>query len=219
MLSHQPNSADRQKFCLGPPFLVPLAFCLHLPTTSSGERTSPGTIAQVCMAYVPPHHRRREASQQSASPSSTQKGDELHASGIVIFRRRETERQAEFLLVQSSTGGMGWTPPKGHLHDGEGELDGARRETQEETSLEELTGYTFFNNSTQPIFRTSYWDGKHKRNKTSVYFLAEFVEGAQVNIQAAELRNYVWLSATPAKQRMRYPEMSQLIDAAVAAMA
>ena len=33
--------------------------------------------------------------------------DELHAAGIVIFRRREPERQAEFLLVQSSDGGMG----------------------------------------------------------------------------------------------------------------
>ena len=70
---------------------------------------------------------------------------------IVIFRRREGD--VEFLLVQSSDGGMGWTPPKGHLHNGEGEIDGARRETQEETSLGELTGYTFFNNSTQPIYR------------------------------------------------------------------
>ena len=90
---------------------------------------------------------------------------------------------------------------------------------QEETSLEELTGFTFFNNSTQPIFRTSYWDGMRKRNKTSVYFLAEFVEGAQISIQAGELIDYVWLSAAPAKQRMNYPEMSQLIDAAMAAMA
>lgn len=114
---------------------------------------------------------------------------------------------------------MGWTPPKGHLHNGEGELDGARRETQEETSLEELTGYTLFNNSTQPIFRTSYWDGKRNRNKTSVYFLAEFVEGAQISIQAGELTDYVWLSATTAKQRMNYREMSQLIDAAMAAIA
>lgn len=111
---------------------------------------------------------------------------------------------------------MGWTPPKGHLHDGESELDGARRETQEETSLEEQTGYTFFNNSTQPIFRTSYWDGKRNRNKTSVYFLAEFVPGAQISIQAGELADYVWLSSIPAKQRMSYPEMSELIDAAMA---
>ena len=78
----------------------------------------------------------------------------------MIFRRREPERQAEFLLVQSSDGEMGWTPLKGHLHGGEGELDGARREAQEETSLKELTGYMFFNNSTQPLFLTSYWDGK-----------------------------------------------------------
>ena len=75
---------------------------------------------------------------------------------------------------------MGWTPPKGHLHRGESELDGARREALEETSLEEQTGFTFFNNSSQPIFRTSYWDGKRKRIKTSVYFLAEFVPGAQI---------------------------------------
>ena len=57
---------------------------------------------------------------------------------------------------------------------------------------------------------------KVKRNRTSVYFLAELVPGAQISIQARELTDYVWLSATPAKQRMNYPEMSQLIDAAMA---
>ena len=173
-------------------------------------------VVQVPMtSYVPPHRRRAADQQQPSSPSSTQqKGGDLHAAGIVIFRRREGD--VEFLLVQSSDGGMGWTPPKGHLHRGESELDGARRETLEETSLEEQAGFTFFNNSSQPIFRTSYWDGKRKRNKPSVYFLAEFVPGAQISIQAGELADYVWLSSIPAKTRMNYPEMSELIDAAMA---
>lgn len=116
---------------------------------------------------------------------------------------------------------MGWTPPKGRLNYGENELDGAKRETMEETSLEELTGYTFLNNSAQPtpIFRTSYWDSKRKSNKTSVYFLAEYVSGAQITIEAGEIADYVWISAARAKKLMNYPEMSQLIDAATAAMA
>jgi 8-oxo-dGTP pyrophosphatase MutT (NUDIX family) len=143
---------------------------------------------------------------------------DLRAAGILIFRR-EPGQAPEFLLVQSNDGDKGWTPPKGHLLPGESDLDGARRETQEETALQELTGYTFFNNSTAPIFSTSYWDGKRRRNKTSVYFLAQLVPGAHINMQVAELADFVWLPAVPAKHRMIYPEMGHLIDAAMAILA
>lgn len=59
---------------------------------------------------------------------------EVSAGGIV-FRR--TPEGAGYLLIRDSYGNWGF--PKGHLEDEESPAEAARRETQEETGLDELT--------------------------------------------------------------------------------
>jgi 8-oxo-dGTP pyrophosphatase MutT (NUDIX family) len=161
--------------------------------------------------YVPPHLRNRPAAAIVPEPEPAARAD-ARAAGVVIFRRAESSLEPEYLLVQSATGGRCWTPPKGILEPRESELDGARRETLEETALRETSDYVLA--SPEPVFRTSYWDAKNKRNKTSVYFLGELVVGAVVTLQAGEIAACTWLAAGPAKRLMGYPEMEQLIDAA-----
>ena len=52
-------------------------------------------------------------------------------AGFVIFRR--TEEGVKYLLLYKR--GEYWNFPKGHFEEGEGSLDTALRETEEETGL------------------------------------------------------------------------------------
>jgi 8-oxo-dGTP pyrophosphatase MutT (NUDIX family) len=59
---------------------------------------------------------------------------EVSAGGIVF--RRTPEEGPRFLLIRDSYDNWGF--PKGHLEDGESPADAARRETAEETGLDQL---------------------------------------------------------------------------------
>jgi 8-oxo-dGTP pyrophosphatase MutT (NUDIX family) len=59
---------------------------------------------------------------------------EVSAGGIVF--RRDPETAPRFLLIRDSYDNWGF--PKGHLEDGESPADAARRETAEETGLDQL---------------------------------------------------------------------------------
>jgi 8-oxo-dGTP pyrophosphatase MutT (NUDIX family) len=59
---------------------------------------------------------------------------EVSAGGIVF--RRDPEAGPRFLLIRDSYDNWGF--PKGHLEDGESPADAARRETAEETGLDQL---------------------------------------------------------------------------------
>ena len=59
---------------------------------------------------------------------------EVSAGGIVF--RRSTDEGPRFLLIRDSYDNWGF--PKGHLEDGESPADAARRETAEETGLDQL---------------------------------------------------------------------------------
>ena len=60
---------------------------------------------------------------------------EVSAGGIV-FRRPPEEEDPRFLLIRDSYDNWGF--PKGHLEDGESPAEAARRETIEETGLNQV---------------------------------------------------------------------------------
>ncbi|KAJ1616052.1 hypothetical protein T492DRAFT_851111 [Pavlovales sp. CCMP2436] len=144
--------------------------------------------------YVPPHLRNRPALAAEPAPVPAAKPN-VCVAGVVLVRRGETCH--ECLLVQAAWGGKGWTPPKGLLKSLESELGAARREVLEETALRETADYVLA--STEPVFRTNYWDSKNKRNESSVYFLGKLdAPDAVVTIQASELAAFARLAAGPA---------------------
>lgn len=56
------------------------------------------------------------------------------ASGLIIFRRI-FNNPIEYLLLQTSYGSHHWTPPKGHVEEGETDEQTALRETEEEAGI------------------------------------------------------------------------------------
>ena len=110
--------------------------------------------------------------------------------------------------MQANDGG--WTPPKGHLDRNESAVDAAKRETFEEVGLREETGYRM--HQADAIYSCCYYDKKRGRNKISTYFLAEYVPGADIILQARELKDFAWLSSQKAIETMGYDAMTKLIE-------
>ena len=136
--------------------------------------------------YVPPHKRPGATTAEDAPVKTAP----IKAAGIVIFRRTDTDVQAvDFLLVQSASGGKGWTPPKGITQPGESDFDAAVRETREETALEKGRDYVFTLGDAPLSYTPAYKDRKHgnNRDKTTVYFIAEATRDAQVGVQSRQV--------------------------------
>jgi bis(5'-nucleosidyl)-tetraphosphatase len=157
--------------------------------------------------------RLRDASVESALPVGA-----VRAAGLVIFRRAP---RLQYLLVQSATGSRGWTPSKGVCERGETEIDAAYRETREEAGLMPTHLRLL---SEEPIHRVTYFDSKTRRDKVSVYFAAELIN-SQVAVRIGdgrvgnlEIADYVWLPHDAAKERAKYEEMKEVLDAAAAAI-
>ena len=149
-----------------------------------------------------------DASVASALPHGA-----VRAAGLVVFRRAP---RLEYLLVQSATGGLGWTPPKGKCEPGEMDVEAAYRETREEAGLIASQLRLL---SEKPVHEVTYFDRKIRSDKVSVYFVAELADPrAQVRIRGGRLADYAWLSHDAGKVRTQYGEMKDVIDAAAAAI-
>lgn len=134
----------------------------------------------------------------------------LRAAGVVVFRRDGDGGRPRFLLLKTAKDGH-WSPPKGHLDAGEGEREGALRETLEESgfALEAL----------DPDFREEVRytvTRKGKRvEKAVVYFLAEAPPGADARLsdEHTELR---WATLDEARQLLPWENLRAVLARAAA---
>ena len=104
----------------------------------------------------------------------------------------------------------------------ETDLQAAYRETQEETGL--AAGQLQLLSSS-PIDCGEYWDAKLRKNKSSVYFVAELTDEravARPNASIAkvcrkdEIADCEWLPLEPGKARAGYREMRDVLEEAAA---
>lgn len=114
--------------------------------------------------------------------------------GAVIFRR---ENDIEYLLILNKKGDAKghWGFPKGHVEEGETEIQTAKREILEETGLnpEFISGFRAL----------SQYSPLPDISKDAVYFLAED-KGEKIKIQKSELADYKWCTLSEALAIISY---------------
>ncbi len=131
------------------------------------------------------------------------------AFGVVAVKK--TGNEVKFLLVKHNDGHWGF--PKGHLNDGETELDCAKRE------LEEETGIKSFRLRPEIKFEENYTfekDGEHY-DKSVTYFLCLIDGNANPKPQegfAKEITAVALLNYEQARLTLTYDGTKQLLDKA-----
>ena len=117
---------------------------------------------------------------------------EFRAAGLIIFRRKCFRAPLEYLLLQASYRRHHWTPPKGHVDQGESDMETALRETEEESGLKQGSL-----NVMENIRRTLNYEVWGKR-KTVIYWLAELKDYDAPIRLSKEHQDFKWLSVESA---------------------
>ncbi|KAF7398441.1 hypothetical protein HZH66_006338 [Vespula vulgaris] len=125
------------------------------------------------------------------------------ACGFIIFR--QIQDAIEYLLMQASYGEHHWSPPKGHVDDGETDFETALRETEEEAG--------FVKNDLK-IFQDAKVELKYNVNgtpKTVIYWLAELINPNQSIRMSSEHQAYKWLGYQEACNLAKYADMQNAL--------
>ena len=105
------------------------------------------------------------------------------------------------LVIQQVAGHWGF--PKGHVEEGETEVETAKREIKEETNLD-----VEINENYRYTEKYSPAEGIEKE---VVYFVAKKI-GGEIKVQEEEVKNVEWLTYKNAVERLTYKNSKQLLE-------
>ena len=106
----------------------------------------------------------------------------------------------KILVLQQVAGHWGF--PKGHVEEGETEVQTAKREIKEETNLDvEINNNFRYTESYSPA------EGVEKE---VVYFIAQKI-GGEIKVQEEEVKKIEWLSYNEALERLTYENSKVLL--------
>jgi len=126
--------------------------------------------------------------------------------GAIVYRK--FHGNTEILLIKHINSGH-WSFPKGHVEEGETEIETARREVKEETSIDVLI---------DPTFReTVTYSPKKDTMKIVVYFLAR-ARNVNFSPQAEEIAEIRWVDISYAKNILSYENDKSIVAKAKSAI-
>jgi 8-oxo-dGTP pyrophosphatase MutT (NUDIX family) len=138
-------------------------------------------------------------------------GGALRAAGVVLYRLEGG--RPRFLLLKTAKDGH-WSPPKGHLDRGETDLEGARRETLEETGLADLALDERFREEIHyPVTRRG-----RRVEKAVVYYLAAAPAAAEPRLSSEHV-DLRWATLDEARALLPWPNLREVIERAAARIA
>lgn len=117
--------------------------------------------------------------------------------GAVIF----DETGDKILLIQQAAGHWGF--PKGHVEDGETEIETAIREIKEETNLDVEINEKFR--------YIEHYSPKEDVEKDVVFFVAKKI-GGEIVAQEEEVQNIVWVSYAEAMERLTFESSKNVLE-------
>lgn len=123
--------------------------------------------------------------------------------GAIVLSPDNTNRKV--LLIKHENGGH-WAFPKGHVEDGETEVETALREIKEETGL---------NTDLSTAFRKSVnYSPAPDVMKEVVYFIA-FAHTETLEKQDAEVTDFAWMPFNEALQAITYDNDKSILQSAI----
>ncbi|MCH7604636.1 NUDIX domain-containing protein [Patescibacteria group bacterium] len=130
--------------------------------------------------------------------------------GVVVIHR--TGKNIFYLLLHYPATARAkhsyWDLPKGHVEEGENELDTAKREVREETGVQDLRFVRGFRETIRYFFRV---EGKTVFKMVAFYLAETRKEKIQVS---HEHTGYVWLSYREATKQVKFQNAKDVITKA-----
>ena len=122
--------------------------------------------------------------------------------GAIVYRKHHGN--LEILLIKHINSGH-WSFPKGHVEEGESEMETAVREIKEETGSDIIS---------DPTFRetVSYYPKKDTQ-KIVVYFIAK-AKNYELNPQEAEIADIKWVDVGCANSILTYDNGTTIVSKA-----
>ena len=135
--------------------------------------------------------------------------DKEESAGGVLWR--PGAQGLEICLI-ATRGGTRWQLPKGHIAEGEGPADAARREVREETGCDgaiedDLGGIVFW-------FYVGSGMRRRRVRKTVQFFLVRYESGDTRN-HDGEVDDAAWLPADRAVERLTFDSERQILERAL----
>jgi len=127
--------------------------------------------------------------------------------GAIVYRK--FHGNTEILLIRHVKSGY-WSFPKGHIEDGETELETAVREIKEETGLD-----VFVDTGFREIVTFS---PRRDAQKTVVYFVAK-AKSHEISPQASEISETKWVEINKATEHLTYDNDRIIVNRAKAFIA
>jgi 8-oxo-dGTP pyrophosphatase MutT (NUDIX family) len=125
------------------------------------------------------------------------------SAGAVIFKRNS---RVEYLLLKYGAGH--WDFVKGHIEEGESEIETLLREAEEETGINELEIIPGFKEKIEYFYRS----GRELVYKEVVFYLAE-AKTSEVTLSYEHV-DYAWLPFQEAYARVTYANAKRVLKAA-----
>ena len=125
------------------------------------------------------------------------------SAGAIVCRK---DPEIKYLLLHYDAGH--WDFPKGHIEEGETEIETVQREVQEETSIEDIDVIKAFKQQIGYFYKR---DG-NLVDKSVVFYLAK-TETEQVKI-SYEHKGFEWLSYDEALEKLTFKNAKDILEKA-----
>ncbi|NGX57362.1 MAG: putative mutator protein MutT4 [Chlamydiae bacterium] len=133
------------------------------------------------------------------------------AYGVIPLQLRDGKWYT-FIIHRTKSGGF-WEFPKGHLDEGETQLQAAERELKEETGLELM--YLVHK---EPLVESYRYEIEGDTRSKQVYYYLAIVQG-EVQLQRSEVDDGKWVPLEEAVDHVTYETSRSLCEKVVSALA